>query len=462
MSTHARKLLMVEDDQGIQSQMAWSLDDFEVITAGDRKTALAELRRQEPPVVTLDLGLPPDAEGVTEGMATLQEVLGLAPYSKVIVITGNGDREHAIRAVGMGAYDFLTKPVDPEKLQLILERSFQVHELERENHRLARDHQQSALEGIVGGSPQMEEVCRKVEKVAPANATSFLAGESGTGKELVARSLHQLSTRSEGPFVAINCAAIQETLLESELFGYERGAFTGANSQTKGKFEYAHGGTLFLDEIGDLPFSLQAKLLRFLQERVIERVGGRAEIPVDVRVVCATNQDLEQRVEQGYFRPDLYYRISEVTIHIPPLREREGDAPLLARNFLERFASEQGKRFKGFTPDALKAIEGYTWPGNVRELENRIKRAIILAEGPQVTADDLELTPPEENPLPFNLRKVREDAEKRALARGLSHANGNLSRASELMGITRPTLYALLNKYEMRPKAERGRGRGGQ
>jgi two-component system NtrC family response regulator len=442
--------------------VSWSLEDFEVLTARDRKGALAELRRQEPPVVTLDLGLPPDAEGVTEGMATLREILTLAPYTKVIVITGNGEREHAIRAVGMGAYDFLTKPTDLEKLKLILERAYEVHELEHENLRLAQGHQQSPLEGIIAGSPQMGEVCRMVEKVAPANATTFLSGESGTGKELIARALHNLSPRSQGPFVAINCAAIQETLLESELFGYEKGAFTGANAQTRGKFEYAHGGTLFLDEIGDLPFSLQAKLLRFLQERVIERVGGRAEIPVDVRVVAATNQDLEQRVEQGLFRPDLYYRITEVTIPIPPLREREGDLPLLARAFLERFAGDQGKRFKGFTPEALQAIEGYSWPGNVRELENRIKRAIILAEGAQVTADDLELSPPEENPLPFNLRKVREDAEKRALARGISHANGNLSRASELMGITRPTLYALLNKYEMRPKAERGRNGGGQ
>jgi len=462
LSTHTRKLLTVEDDPGIQSQMAWSLEDFDVITAGDRKGALAELRRQEPAVVTLDLGLPPDADGVAEGMATLQDILALAPETKVLVITGNGEREHAIRAVGTGAYDFLTKPVDPDKLQLLLDRAFQVHELEVENQRLARERGPSPLGGIIAGSPQMERVCRTVEKVAPATATTFLAGESGTGKELIARALHDLSPRADGPFVAINCAAIQETLLESELFGYERGAFTGANTQTKGKFEYAHGGTLFLDEIGDLPFSLQAKLLRFLQERVIERVGGRAEIPVDVRVVCATNQDLAERVEQGLFRPDLYYRISEVTIHIPPLREREGDAPLLARTFLERFSDEQGKRFKGFSPDALQAIEAYAWPGNVRELENRVKRAIILAEGRQVTADDLELTPPEENPLPFNLRKVREDAEKRALARGLSHANGNLSRASELMGITRPTLYALLNKYEMRPKAERGRGRGNQ
>jgi two-component system NtrC family response regulator len=451
LSDEPRKILVVEDDPGVQMQIRWSFESYEVLQAEDRREALAELRRHEPPVITLDLGLPPDPGGASEGLALLQEILALSPHAKVIVITGNDDSHSAVKAVGLGAYDFYQKPLDPDLLQVIVDRAFKLYDLEAENRRLARAQHSSPLAGIIAASPKMEEVCHQVEKVAPSEATTCLLGESGTGKELVAQALHDLSPRREGRFVAINCAAIPENLLESELFGYEKGAFTGANQRTPGKVEHAHGGTLFLDEIGDLPFSLQGKLLRFLQQRVVERIGGREEIPVDVRVVSATNQDLEKRVADGAFREDLYYRLSEVAIRIPPLREREGDASLIARALLDRFATEQRRRVRGFNASALAAIEGYQWPGNVRELENRIKRAVIMAEGPQVTAQDLELPGASSPPLPFNLRGVREKAERQALTRALHHAGSNLSRASELLGVTRPTLYALLDKYEMRP-----------
>jgi two-component system NtrC family response regulator len=434
----------------LQSQLRWCFEDYEVIVAEDRESALAQLRRYEPPVVLQDLGLPPDSEGVSEGFATLEETLALAPDTKVIVVTGHGDQENALRAVGLGAHDFYQKPVETETLQLIVDRAYQMFNLEKENSRLLRQESRSPLDGIVAASAKMLEVCRMVEKVAPTNATTLLLGESGTGKELLARALHSLSDRVDKPFVAINCAAIPDSLLESELFGHEKGAFTGAVKQTRGRIETADTGTLFLDEIGDMPLALQAKLLRFLQERVIERVGGREEISVDVRVVCATNQNLKDAISEGRFREDLYYRISEITIEIPPLRERKGGRLILARTLLEKFAVQQGKSFKGFSTDAQNAIQTYHWPGNVREMENKIKGAIIMAEGRQVTAADLSLDSVDARPPNLNLREVRRDAEGQAIRRALVHASGNISKAAKMLGVTRPTLYDLLEKYDIK------------
>ena len=444
-----RTLLIVEDDLGLQSQLRWYFEGYEVLVAEDRESAVNLVRRHEPPVVTLDLGLPPDPANATEGLEALDQILSAAPHTKVIVVTGNDDRENAVRAVGRGAYDFYQKPVDPEVLGLIVDRAYNLFELEDENRRLARKERPSPLAGIIAASGEMTRVCRMVEKVAPTSATVLLLGESGTGKELLARALHGLSPRAEQRFVAINCAAIPETLLESELFGYEKGAFTGAAKQTLGKIEYAHKGTLFLDEIGDLPMSLQAKLLRFLQERVIERVGGREEIAVDVRVIGATHQDLGQLIEEGRFREDLYYRLSEISLRIPPLRERTGDSVLLARHFLDLFGREHGRSLRGFTEDALAAIEAYPWPGNARELENRVKRTVIMAENNRIAAEDLELVVPDES-MPLNLRQVREEAERRAIERALALYNGNVSQAADILGVSRPTLYDLVKKYDLR------------
>jgi two-component system NtrC family response regulator len=447
-----KRLLVVEDDPGLQRQLRWCFEDYEVLVAEDRGTALAQLRRHEPPVVLQDLGLPPDPEGVSEGLATLEEIIALAPATKVIVVTGHGDQENAVKAVGLGAYDFYQKPVETEALQLIVNRAYQIFELEQENQRLLRNQSASPLDGIVAASEKMLQVCRIIEKVAPTNATTLLLGESGTGKELLARALHSLSPRVDKGFVAINCAAIPENLLESELFGYERGAFTGAVKQTQGKVELANGGTLFLDEIGDMPLALQAKLLRFLQERVIERVGGREEIAVDVRVVCATNQNLQVAIDEHRFREDLYYRVSEITINIPPLREREGGRLILARTLLDEEAGKQGRSFKGFSMEAQSAIQNYPWPGNVRELENKIKGAVIMAEGKHVTSADLGLSEVDTEGPDLNLREVRRNSESRAIKRALVYSSGNISRAAKILGITRPTLYDLLEKYNIQAK----------
>ncbi|HEB95859.1 MAG TPA: PEP-CTERM-box response regulator transcription factor [Sedimenticola thiotaurini] len=449
MSGAEKKLLIVEDDPGLQSQLRWSFEDYEVSVAEDRESAIAQLRRTEPAVVTLDLGLPPDPGGVSEGFATLETILSLAPGTKVIVVTGHNDRNNAVRAIGMGAYDFYEKPIDPDLLSLVVERATRLYNLEQENRRLATSMSSSPLEGIIAASPQMLRVCRTVEKLAPTDVSTLILGESGTGKEAIVKALHSLSARAERRLVAINCAAIPENLLESELFGYEKGAFTGATRTTPGKIETAEGGVLFLDEVGDLPLALQAKLLRFLQERVIERVGGRREIPVDVRVVCATHRDLRQMIAEQTFREDLYYRINEATINIPPLRERDGDVVLLARWFLQRFATQLKRPVKGFSQRALEVLEAYDWPGNVRELENRIKRAVIMADGPQVTEQDLELETQETEQEPFNLREVREQAEYRAVLRALSFSENNVSHTAEMLGITRPTLYNLLKKYNI-------------
>jgi len=443
----------VEDDPGLQSQLRWCFDGFEVAIAGDRSEAIANMRRHQPGVVLLDLGLPPDPGGVSEGHATLKEILSISPETKIIVVTGDNDRANAVKSIGLGAYDFYQKPVDSEILAMIVDRAYSVHELESENRRLLLNQEDMPLSGIIATSPQMLKVCRMVEKVAPSNITTLLLGASGTGKELFARALHELSPRAKGKMVAINCAAIPSTLLESELFGYEKGAFTGASKQTLGKIEYADGGTLFLDEIGDLPMELQAKLLRFLQERVLERIGGRQEIPVDVRIICATHQDLPTLITKDRFREDLYYRLSEITIQIPTVRERDGDILVLAKTFLERFRKELGSNIKGFDNDTTIAIEAYDWPGNVREMENRIKRAVIMADGPQITVEDMELPTQQGSPMPFNLKQVREDCEKKAILRALNHSNDNITETAKLLGITRPTLYSMMEKYDLKTKA---------
>ncbi len=450
MVVAARKLLVVEDDPGLQSQLRWCFEGYDVITMGDRARALDQIQRHKPAVVTLDLGLPPDPDGSSEGFATLEQILTIAPHTKVIVVTGNNDRENAVRAVGMGAYDFFNKPINAELLGFLVNRAYRMHELETENRRLIQSQKPSALAGIIACSSKMLKVNQMVEKIAPSNAAILLLGESGTGKELCAHALHDLSPRADERFIAINCAAIPENLLESELFGYEKGAFTGAGKQTRGKIEYADKGTLFLDEVGDLPMGLQAKLLRFLQERVVEHVGGREEIPVDVRIVCATHQDLHAKIAAGEFREDLYYRISEITVHIPPLREREGDPLLLARSFLDHSCKEHSRSLRGFTKDALTAIESHAWPGNVRELKNRIKRAVIMTETNQVGAKDMELEHISGVAAAFNLREAREQIERHTILRALSHAGGKVSQAAELLGITRPTIYDLIRKYDLK------------
>jgi len=453
MDAPTRKLLVVEDDPGLQTQLRWCFEGYDVVIAGDRRNAIAEVQQHQPPVVTLDLGLPPDSDGTSEGFALLEDILLTAPHTKIIVVTGNNEREHATRSVAMGAYDFFYKPIDADMLELIVNRAYRVYELEEENRRLSTQRAESPLEGVITGSDSMLQVCRTVEKVAPTDATVLVLGESGTGKELLARSLHQLSARRDHRFMAINCAAIPENLLESELFGYEKGAFTGAARQTPGKIETASGGTLFLDEIGDMPAPLQAKLLRFLQERVIERIGGRKEIPVDVRVISATHKDLFELIRTSLFREDLYYRIGEVTIAIPSLKEREGDALLLARVFLERISKQQGKQGHSFSKDAMAAIENYSWPGNVRELENRVKRAVIMAEHRQITARDLELGGDSRDELAsFNLREIRDRADRQAIVRALNHVGGKISQAADLLGISRPTMYDLLRKFDLKPK----------
>lgn len=439
-------LLIIEDDTGLQSQLRWHFDQYETIVADNRQDAIAALRLHEASVIIQDLGLPPDEDGVDEGFKCIQDILRISPNSKVIVMTGKTDRDNALRAVAMGAYDFYQKPVDPNTLDLIVQRAFHIHELEDYNRRISLS-QQEPLEGLITNDPQLLKICRQLEKISPTTVTCTLLGESGTGKEVMARAIHHLSPRKNKRFVAINCAAVPENLIESELFGYEKGAFTGASKTTIGKVETANEGTLFLDEIGDMPLNLQAKLLRFLQERVIERVGGRSEIPVDVRVICATNKNLELMVKDGSFREDLFYRICEMTVVIPPLRNRLGDKVLLARHFKLKFAKEHGQNVTGFTPDAIAAIENYSWPGNIREMENKIKRAVIMADGKYVTRDDLGLA--EAGELSLNLRHVRQEAERGAILRALSMTDNNISAASKLLGVTRPTFYDLIKKYDM-------------
>jgi putative PEP-CTERM system response regulator len=447
MNTGPRpKLLIVEDDAGLQRQLRWAYDDYEVIVAGDRREAIDAVRAEEPAVVTLDLGLPPDPDGVSEGFATLAEILLLKPDTKVIVASGHGARESALRAIAEGAWDFYQKPIDIDALGLIVARAFHVHALEEENRRLATASRE-ALGGLITAAPEMLKVTSMIERVANADVSVMLLGASGTGKEVLARGLHEKSGR-RGQFVAINCAAIPETLLESELFGHEKGAFTGAVKTTEGKIELADGGTLFLDEIGDVPLPLQVKLLRFLQERVIERVGGRKPIAVDTRIVCATHQDVDAMVAGGTFREDLYYRLAEIVVRIPSLAERTGDPVLLAKHFLHHYAKTMNRPVTGLSPDALSAIDAWGWPGNVRELENRMKRAVIMADGKSVTAIDLDLAE-RDTPDPINLKAVRESADRKAIRHALARSEGNISNTAKLLGISRPTLYDLLKNYDL-------------
>ena len=450
MTEKARSLLIVEDDPALQKQMRWAFDQYETVTASDREEALVQVRRHAPAVVTMDLGLPPEPDSPVEGFKLLDELLAEAPGTKVIVLTGQNDRENALRAIGLGAYDFYAKPFEPDLLAIMIDRAFRLHDLQHENWRLQSMQQSDVFSGVLTRAPEMLRVCRTVEKVAGTGATVMLLGESGTGKELLARGLHALSPRAQARFVAINCAAIPENLLESELFGYEKGAFTGAVKTTLGKTELADGGTLMLDEIGDLPLSLQAKILRFLQERVIERVGGRREIPVDVRIVCATHQDVKSLIADGRFREDLYYRLAEIVVNIPALRERPGDAALLAHAFVRRFAREYKRGSLTLRDDAVKAIEAHPWPGNVRELENCVKRAVIMVEGQQITADDLGLKPVGETEGIFKLREVRDEAERKAVISVLGRVNGNIAKAAELLGVSRPTLYDLMHRFGLK------------
>ena len=416
------KLLIVEDDEGLQAQLKWAYDDFEVVIVGDRKSAIAALRAEEPPVVTLDLGLPPDPDGTTEGFAVLDEIMALKPDTKVIVASGHGARESALTAIERGAYDFYQKPVDIDQLGLIVRRALNLHLIEQENRKLSQQvgADNRVLGSLITAAPEMVRVARTIERVANTNVSVMLLGASGTGKELLARGVHDASGRKDGEFVAINCAAIPENLLESELFGHEKGAFTGAVKTTEGKIEQADGGTLFLDEVGDIPLPLQVKLLRFLQERTIERIGGRKSIDVDTRIVCATHQNLEKMIEEGGFREDLFYRLAEVVIKIPALAERPGDATLLAKSFLKRFAAEMNPSVTGFAPDALAAIDAWNWPGNVRELENRVKRAVIMADAKLIGAPDLDLQSDDEEQLDaLNIKAARENSDRKMIRHAL-------------------------------------------
>jgi two-component system NtrC family response regulator len=464
--TDKPKLLVVEDDPGLQRQLKWSYDDQEVIIAGDRDAALEALRTHHPAVVTLDLGLPPDPDGVSEGFATLEAILQARPATKVIVASGHGARESARRAIALGAFDFYHKPVDIDELGLIVRRAYHVAELEAENRRLAESAAgtDKVLGTIITGAPEMIKVARMVERVASANVSVMLLGASGTGKELLARGLHNASTRAKGPFVAINCAAIPENLLESELFGHERGAFTGAVKMQEGKIELAEGGTLFLDEVGDIPLPLQVKLLRFLQERVIERIGGRKSIPVDVRIVCATHQNLDAMIGQARFREDLYYRLNVFPIQVPPLRERTGDIEILSNHFLERFSKEHGIKSCGFSEVGMAGLLAHHWPGNVRELQNVVERAAILAEeGVPISAELMGLaspaattTPPavaapqvSTTPSPASEVMPLHELEKRAIFEALERTNGNRTQAAELLQISIRTLRNKLAEYRV-------------
>jgi two-component system, NtrC family, response regulator len=443
---NSKKLLIVDDDETIRISLKWALSqEYEIFSASNRAEALELFERENPCLVTLDLGLPPDPHGTEEGLNTLASMVEKNQFAKIVVITGQEGRELAIQAIGHGAYDFFEKPIQIEELKIILKRAAYVFQLEEEHRNLQELVADKAFDEILGTSAKIEEIFATIEKVAGTEVPILILGESGTGKELVAKSIHQRSYQRKGPFIAINCGAIPENLLESELFGHEKGAFTGAHAQRKGRVESAEGGTLFLDEIGELPLSLQVKLLRFLQEHKIERVGGRKEIFINTRVVAATNKNLLQEIAEKRFREDLYYRLGVVSIQIPPLRERGEDIPLLASSFLNRYAAENKKKISGFTHKARMAIEGYPWPGNIRELENRIKRAVIMANSPKLTELDLQLSPPGEDGI-MTLKKARDKLEKNLITLSLSRNNMNLTRAAAELGISRPTLYELMDR----------------
>lgn len=449
MSLSAKPLLIVDDDAGLLRQLRWAFSDHKVYPAGIRQDAIDIVRTQPVPIAIVDLGLPPDPDGASEGLATLAEILAIAPATKVIIATGNETREHALRAIALGAYDFYQKPIDIDVLQLIVSRAEHMFELEAENRRLTEAAAASPVDGIVASSPEMLRVLRNIEKIAPTDVTVLLLGDSGTGKELLAHAIHKLSRRAQAPFVPINCAAIPETLLESELFGHEKGAFTGAVKQNIGRIESADRGTLFLDEIGDVPLPMQVKLLRFLQDQIVERIGGRKPVQVDVRIVCATNQDLDRMMTEGRFREDLYYRLNEVAVRVPPLRERAGDAIILASFFLRRFAVEYGRPVRGFASTALAAIKDHPWPGNVREIENRVKRAVVMTDGALLSGADLGLSGPGEEAQSLDIRAARARAEREVLQMALAQAGSNLSKAAKLLGISRPTLYDLMQQHQI-------------
>ena len=449
MSTTTRSLLIVDDDPGLLRQLRWAFSEHKVYSASTRQEAADLVRRDPVPVAIVDLGLPPDPDGASEGLAILAEILAIAPGIKVIIATGNETREHALRAIALGAYDFYQKPIDIDVLQLIVTRAERIFDLEAENRRLLEATAASPIDGVIATSPEMSRVLRSIEKMADTDVAVLLRGESGTGKELLARAVHKLSSRARQPFVPINCAAIPETLLESELFGYEKGAFTGALKQTIGRIESADRGTLFLDEIGDVPLPMQVKLLRFLQDQIVERIGGRNPVQVDVRIVCATNQDLDSLMAEGRFREDLYYRLNEVTVQIPPLRERSGDAVALASYFLNRVAAEYGRPARGFSGSALTALRDHAWPGNVRELENRVKRAVVMTDGPLLSAADLGLAAPGDDTPSLTIRDARARAEREVLQLALAQAGSNLSKAAKLLGISRPTLYDLMQQHRI-------------
>ncbi len=448
LNSTTKGLLIVEDDPGLQSQLKWSFEEFDPLIAGTRSEAIGHLRRERPAVVITDLGLPPDPGGSSEGFALVEEIMDFDPGIKVIVVTGREEKDNAVRAIGLGAYDFYQKPIDVDMLKFVVERAFRLATLEQENRKLMESQAGGHPDEMVGSCPQMQEVLKTVGKVASTSVAVLVLGETGTGKGELVKALHAQSDRSDGKLVTINCTSIPESLLESELFGHEKGAFTGAVNKKIGKIEYASGGTLFLDEIGDMPVPLQAKILHVLQEKKIVRLGGNEEIPVDVRIVCATHQDLKQYIQGGQFREDLYYRISEIVVELPPLRERGGDIVLLAQKFLHRYAAQQDRVIKGFSKEALKALQAYNWPGNIRELENRIKRAVVMVEKPTISVSDLELDALSESYVPTLLRDVRAQAEIEAITMTLMNSK-TISEAASSLGVTRPTLYNLIAKYEL-------------
>jgi two-component system NtrC family response regulator len=440
------KLLIVDDDDEIRTQMKWALaKDYDILVAENRADAVETFQARQPPVVLLDLGLPPQPGNPEEGLAALSELLALDRLAKVVIVSGQGEKEVALRAIGAGAYDFLCKPVEMEELKFLLKRCFHVAQLEREYREMQQLLQGDAFEGMLGTSRPMQAVFDKIRKVATTDAPVLILGESGTGKEMAARAIHQKSNRKKGPFVAINCSAIPETLLESELFGHEKGAFTGAHVQRMGRIETANGGTLFLDEIGEIPLPLQVKLLRFLQEQCIQRVGGRQDIQIEARVVAATNADLKKAMSAGTFREDLFYRLAVVQIVMPPLRERENDIRFLAQSFLQRSAVQVKKAGLTFDREAVHALTSHPWPGNVRELENRIRRAAIMAEGKRLTVQDLELAPVTGGNV-GTLKEAREAVEREVVERALRKHSGKISVAAAELGISRPTLYELMEK----------------
>ncbi|GAA0207109.1 PEP-CTERM-box response regulator transcription factor [Kangiella japonica] len=448
MAQSKPELLVIEDDEGLQKQLKWSLDEYHVVLADGKDSSLAELRRFQPKVVTLDLGLPPDPANASAGLELLSEILKLSPSSKVIVVTGNDEREVAMKAIELGAYDYYQKPIQPDELKLIINRAFELANLEEES-RIHRRNENMRFHGIVATSPKMLAACQKIEKVAPTELNVMLEGDSGTGKEVLGRAVHLLSKRNEHSFVYLNCAAIPENLLETELFGYEAPGFSEDGASSQGKIEEANGGTLYLDEVEMMPMSLQTKLMRALNDGGIERVGSRDTLAINLRLICSANGDLEQYVNEGKFREDLFYKLNEINIQIPPLSERDGDVVLIARTMLTKFNEQFGRNIRSFTKDAVQAMEAYAWPGNVRELENKIKSAVVMSEGTQISAEDLQIEEAQLREMPLNLRQVREAAETRAIQRAIVLADGNISQAAKLLGLTRPTLYSLMDKYSI-------------